>query len=82
MRKVVENDGELQKEETFKAMIKAFTTQTLYSRMGQIMFNGRYSKLQLYLKTVMGLNTIYGMKYSYKGYEQPLYRGMGVNGRF
>ena len=30
----------------------------------------------------MALNTIYGFAYSYKTFEEPLYRGIGINGRF
>lgn len=46
------------------------------------MFRGQYLKLSHYLRAVMGLNTIYGVQFSYKAYAEPLYRGIGINGRF
>ena len=46
------------------------------------MFRGQYLKLSHYLRAVMGLNTIYGVQFSYKAFAEPLYRGIGINGRF
>ena len=45
MQNVVKIDPKLESVQTFKTMIKAFTTETLYGRIGRIMFNGRYEKL-------------------------------------
>ena len=45
MQNVVKTDPKLESVQTFKTMIKAFTTEALYGRIGRIMFNGRYEKL-------------------------------------
>ena len=82
MLDILKNDKTLKSVDTFKKLVKAFTAQTLYTNMGRVMFNGNYARLAHYLRTLMDLNTIYGMQFSYKNYQEPLYRGMGINGRF
>ena len=82
LKEIVKNDENLKSNDTFVSLIKAFTAQCLYGNIGKAMFNANYSKLQYYLRALMDLNTIYGMKYSYKKYHEPIYRGMGINGRF
>jgi len=42
---IVKNDEKLESEETFKSLIKAFTSQCLYGHIGKVMFNANYSRL-------------------------------------
>ena len=82
MFKSCENDPRLESENSYKAMIKIYTHNAIFRHVAKIMPAAEFSKIQTYLAAVMLGTEKYSMKYCYKTYNKPIYRGLNPNKRF
>ena len=63
-------------------MIKIYTHNAIFRHIAKIMPAAEFSKIQTYLAAVMLGTEKYSLKYSYKTYNKPIYRGLNPNKRF
>ena len=75
------DDAQLQTAAGLKALVKVYTSETLYSAFRAKFTCGRFQEIQKYLHgMVNGLNNHRNLSYS--ATSDPIYRGMAANGRY